>query len=281
MFEHHYTQIPSEVKYKNQQKNHTPPGPFHRPLHARQRRRATRLRCRYPFPMLPRCCADRPPAPAAAAAGQRACCPPPLQVAKYVDHPRKPRQLACKAAAQLRRVFITLADIEKAASTVNGKVQSAIAIEIHGEFSEGGIRQRQDPRRTVGHQDAQSGSFIAAAHTKAPVKVLIARSDGFDAQKPVQPLSRPDGQPCGKRAAEFTQQPLAGIDLMLGFLPLSAFLALKRVHLRQLDGAQLRSQSLICPADVPAAAAIAVAGQRDVRVLGVEKMRSGIDLHIL
>ena len=164
---------------------------------------------------------------------------------------------------------------------MNGKVQSAVAIEIHGKFPEGGIRQRQDPRRTVGHQDAQSGGFIAAAHAKAPVKVLIARSDGFDAQKPVQPLSRPDGQPCGKRAAEFTQQPLAGIGLMLGFLPLSAFLAPKRVHLRQLDGAQLRSQSLICTADVPAAAAIAVAGQRDVRVLGVEKMRSGIDLHVL
>ena len=164
---------------------------------------------------------------------------------------------------------------------MNGKVQSAVAIEIHGKFPEGGIRQRQDPRRTVGHQDAQSGSFIAAAHAKAPVKVLIARSDGFDAQQSIQPRSRPDGQPCGNFALKLTQQPLTGIDLMLGFLPLSAFLALKRVHLRQLDGAQLRSQSLICPADVPAAAAIAVAGQRDVRVLGVEKMRSGIDLHIL
>ena len=30
-------------------------------------------------------------------------------------------------------------------------------------------------------QDAQSGGFIAAAHAKAPVKVLIARSDGFEA----------------------------------------------------------------------------------------------------
>ena len=95
-------------------------------------------------------------------------------ITEYVDHTRKPRQFACKAAAQLRRVFMAFADIEKAASAVNGKVQPAIAIEIHRKFPEGGIRQRQDPRRTVGHQDAQRGGFIAAADTKAPVKILIA-----------------------------------------------------------------------------------------------------------
>lgn len=224
MFEHHYTQIPSEVKYKNQQKAIRLPAhstaPCMHDSEGTQRAFAVDIRFQCSRAAARTCARPRQqPLPA-----KGACRPPPLQIAEYVDHPRKPRQLACKAAAQLRRVFITLADIEKAASAMNGKVQSAITIEIHGKFPEGGIRQLQDPRRTVGHQDAQSGGFIAAAHAKAPVKVLIARSDGFDAQKPVQPRSRPDGQPCGKRAAEFTQQPLAGIDLMLGFLPLSAFL---------------------------------------------------------
>ena len=97
MFEHHYTQIPSEVKYKNQS---LPIPVFCAP---------TLLRGQAPGPGSSRC---RP----------KGMLPATSHVVEYVDHPRKPRQLACKAAAQLRRVFITLADIEKAAAAVYGDV---------------------------------------------------------------------------------------------------------------------------------------------------------------
>lgn len=160
MFEHHYTQIPSEVKYKNRQKAIRLPAHSTAPcMHDSEGAQSAfavdiRFLCSH---AAARACAR----PRQQPLRPKGMLPATSHVTEYVDHPRKPRQLACKAAAQLRQVFIPLADIEKAASAVNGKVQSAVAIEIHGKFPEGGIRQRQNPRRTVGHQDAQSGGFIA------------------------------------------------------------------------------------------------------------------------
>ena len=69
---------------------------------------------------------------------------PPLHAAECVDHIRKPLQLAGEARPQPRGIFAPLAAIKKAMPAVNGKIQPAVRIEIYGEFSKGGVRQRQD-----------------------------------------------------------------------------------------------------------------------------------------
>ena len=63
------------------------------------------------------------PAATATAAPQQAkeaYCSPPLHTAECVDHIREPAQFMGKALPQLRWIFIAFADVEKAASAVNG-----------------------------------------------------------------------------------------------------------------------------------------------------------------
>ena len=127
---------------------------------------------------------------------------------------------------------MTFANIKKALSAVDGKIQPAVAIEIHGKFAEGGIRQRQNPVYAAGSQDAKGCRFIVAAQIEALVKDLISCFDGFGAEQLIQPFSRPDGKPRGKFPVEFTKQPLPGIYLTLILLPQAGFLTLKLVHLR-------------------------------------------------
>lgn len=67
-----------------------------------------------------------------------------------VDHLRKPLQLTGEALPQLRWILMAFADIKKATSAVNSNIQLAVAVEIHGEFTEGEIRQRQNPLYATG-----------------------------------------------------------------------------------------------------------------------------------
>ena len=114
---------------------------------------------------------------------------------------------------------MAFADIKEAVSAVNRDIQPAIRVEIHGEFTDGGIRQRQNPLHPAGGQDAQSRRFIVAAQIEALVKALIPCLDGFGAEQLIQSVPRPDGQPCGKFPVQPAQHPLAGVDLLLVLFP--------------------------------------------------------------
>ena len=68
---------------------------------------------------------------------------------------------------------MAFADIKKAVSAVNGKIQLAIVVEVYGEFAEGGIRQRQDLLHPAGCQNLKGYCFIVAAQIEALVKALL------------------------------------------------------------------------------------------------------------
>ena len=123
---------------------------------------------------------------------------------------------------------------------MNRDIQPAVRVKIHGEFSDGGIRQRQNPLHPAGGQDAQSRRFIVAAQIEALVEALIPCLDGFGAEQLIQSVPRPDGQPCGKFPVQPAQHPLAGVDLLLVLFPQAGLLPLKLADFRQPHGAQLR-----------------------------------------
>ena len=52
----------------------------------------------------------------------------PLHTAERVDHIREPAQFRGKALPQLRWIFIAFADVEKAASAVNGDIHPAVCL---------------------------------------------------------------------------------------------------------------------------------------------------------
>ena len=73
---------------------------------------------------------------------------------------------------------------------MNRDIQPAVRVKIHGEFSDGGIRQRQNPLHPAGGQDAQSRRFIVAAQIEALVEALIPCLDGFGAEQLIQSVQR-------------------------------------------------------------------------------------------
>ena len=97
-----------------------------------------------------------------------------------------------KALPQLRWIFIAFADVEKAASAVNGKIQPTIAVEVYSESAERGILQRHNPLYAAGGQDAKGCRFIVAAQIESFVKGLVSRFDGFGAEAayPAFPAAR-------------------------------------------------------------------------------------------
>ena len=178
---------------------------------------------------------ERSPAvtvPATAQHAKESYCLPPLQVADCVDHIREPVQFTGKALAQLCRGFPSLANIEKAAAAVNGDIHPAVGVEIHGKFTDGGIRQCQDTLHAARGQDAKGCRFIVAAQIEAFVEDLAACFDSLGAEQLIQPFSRPDGQPCRKFLSQLTQHPLTGVDRLLVFFPQARFLPLDLVDLR-------------------------------------------------
>ena len=111
---------------------------------------------------------------------------PPLHAAECVDHIRKPLQLSGEARPQPRGIFAPLAAIKKAMPAVNGKIELPVRVEIYGEFSKGGVRQRQDAFDPFGGQNTKGSRFIAACQVEALVKVVISCFDGFDAKQLAQ-----------------------------------------------------------------------------------------------
>ena len=85
-----------------------------------------------------------------------------------------------KALPQLRWIFIAFADVEKAASAVNGDIHPAVGVEIYSKFTDGGIRQCQDALHAAKGQDAKGCRFIVAAQIEAfvedslPVLMVLA-----------------------------------------------------------------------------------------------------------
>ena len=75
-----------------------------------------------------------------------------------------------KALPQLRWIFIAFADVEKAASAVNGDIHPAVGVEIYSKFTDGGIRQCQDALHAAKGQDAKGCRFIVAAQIEAFVE---------------------------------------------------------------------------------------------------------------
>ena len=115
---------------------------------------------------------------------------------------------------------------------MNRDIQPAVRVKIHGEFSDGGIRQRQDTLHAARGQDAKGCRFIVAAQIEAFVEDLAACFDSLGAEQLIQPFSRPDGQPCRKFLSQLTQHPLTGVDRLLVFFPQARFLPLDLVDLR-------------------------------------------------
>lgn len=58
---------------------------------------------------------------------------------------------------------------------MDSDIESAIDVEIDGEFAEGALRQLQEPLYPVGIQDAKGLLRVAAGQIKAFVKRIIFR----------------------------------------------------------------------------------------------------------
>ena len=82
-------------------------------------------------------------------------------------------------------------------------------------------------------------------------------------------VPRPDGKPGRKFLIQFTQHPLTRINLPLILFPQPGLLTLEFIYIRQLHGTQLCGHTMICSPDIPTAAAVIMAGQRNVRILRI------------
>ena len=76
------------------------------------------------------------------------------------------------------------------------------------------------------------------------------------------------------------QHPLAGVDDLLVFFPQAGFLPLKFADFCKPNGTQLGNKAVIGSPDMPAAAAMGVAGQGNVGVLRIQKGRGGVHLDV-
>ena len=136
-------------------------------------------------------------------------------------------------------------------------IQLPVPVQIDGKFPKRSVRQIQDPLCPAAVQDTKCFLFVVTAQIKA----LIEGRIHF--------VPWPDGKPGRKFLIQFTQHPLTRINLPLILFPQPGLLTLEFIYIRQFHGTQLCGHTMICSPDIPAAAAVIMAGQRNVRILRI------------